>query len=456
MAEVRLSNLEFSGRLDAEYYRPSHLRAEALVEKRGGVALSTVSDFLVGPFGSAFTVENYCDDPTYRYIRGKDVKPMAIAENDNVYMPKSDYERLAKYALKAGDVLISVVGTVGNSALIEPQHVPATFSCKSTAVRTRGLDPRYLIAYLNSSYGRGLLTRKERGAVQKGLNLDDLKSIKIFVANDTLQARIVEIYQLAATEKSASKTALAASESTLLLALGLENWQAPEPLSYVRSNKEAFASGRLDAEYFSPCVLELLSVLGRDGLTIGSVAPARHEVFRTSKAGDTFRYIEIGDMRNDGTAEANELATADAPSRATQFVRAGDVLTSTVRPIRRLSAEITLAQDGVVCSSGFLVLRPLSISASTLVTYFRLPLVCELMDLHTSASLYPAISERDLLSLPIPDIRQEVQQAVDQEVRAAHAAKQRAAQLLDAAKRAVEIAIEDSEAAALDYLLAFH
>jgi len=87
-----------------------------------------------------------------------------------------------------------------------------------------------------------------------------------------------------------------------------------------------------------------------------------------------------------------------------------------------------------------------------LVTYLRLLPVCELMDLHCSASLYPAISEKDLLSLPIPKIGREVQQKVDAAVLAGRASTARAAQLLDAAKRAVEIAIEDSEAAALAYL----
>ena len=45
-----------------------------------------------------------------------------------------------------------------------------------------------------------------------------------------------------------------------------------------------------------------------------------------------------------------------------------------------------------------------------------------------------------------------IQAQVRQSVEASFQAKQRATQLLDAAKRAVEIAIEDSEAAALAYL----
>jgi len=87
-----------------------------------------------------------------------------------------------------------------------------------------------------------------------------------------------------------------------------------------------------------------------------------------------------------------------------------------------------------------------------LLTYLRLPPVCALMDLHTSASLYPAISETDLLALPIPKIPAATQQAIEKSALTARQARQRATQLLDAAKRAVEIAIEDSEAAALAHL----
>jgi hypothetical protein len=92
------------------------------------------------------------------------------------------------------------------------------------------------------------------------------------------------------------------------------------------------------------------------------------------------------------------------------------------------------------------------ISGEVLLAYLRLPLVCELVDLHTSATMYPAISEADLLALPIPAIAPAVQKQVQHAVRQSAQARQHATRLLDAAKRAVEIAIEDSEAAALRVL----
>lgn len=310
---------------------------------------------------------------------------------------------------------------------------------------------------------------------------------------------------------------LAQAEQTLLRSLGLENWRPPEPLTYTRRASEALAAGRFDSEYFAPRVAHLLAKLRADGLTIGNVAPARHEAFdpkapqarpipaqgsalgiRSHKeqalkgrlnpeeicrpdgalssiipepralpwAGigqavgleesdsDTFQYIEIGGLRGDGTATSEATPTAKAPSRASQRVRGNDIITSTVRPIRRLSAIISPDQDGHVCSSGFVVLNPTGIASEVLLTYLRLPAVCELMDLHTSASLYPAISERDILLLPIPKIDNATTASITQSIRAAHAARQEAQSLLERAKRAVETAIEEGEAAGMEFLKA--
>ncbi len=159
-----------------------------------------------------------------------------------------------------------------------------------------------------------------------------------------------------------------------------------------------------------------------------------------------------GECGGDGTATSESVPCAEAPSRANQQVRAHDIVTSTVRPFRRLSAIIMPEQEGYVCSSGFVVLEPRHIAPEVLLTYLQLAIICELMDLHTSASLYPASSERDLQKLPIPKIDATTSAAITQHIRAAHTARHLARELLERAKRSVEIAIEQGEVAALSFL----
>ena len=86
--------------------------------------------------------------------------------------------------------------------------------------------------------------------------------------------------------------------------------------------------------------------------------------------------------------------------------------------------------------------------------YLRLPIIAELMDLHTTASMYPAISIPDILNIPFLKPSPDVMEAVAQNVRDSHAARNEANSLLERAKRAVEVAIEENEAAGLRFILA--
>lgn len=357
-------------------------------------------------------------------------------------------------SLEVDDLILSTRGTVGACAIVESKTLPANIDQDVARIALQGdaqISPRYLLAYLNSTFGQDWIERNSTGMVQQGLSLARVRELPIPVLSAQFQGRIEETVTAASRLRQEAEDALADADATLLNALGLDNWNAPEPLIYTRSSGDAFAAGRLDAEFFSPRVRDMLDRLGRDGLTIGMVAPPRKERFTPASSGE-FHYIEIGGLGGDGSAQSERLPQREAPSRATQYVRAGDVITSTVRPVRRLSAAIDASQDGHVCSSGFVVLQPRAIASDVLLTYLRLPPICALMDLHTSASMYPAISEADLLALPIPNIPEETQQEIQQSVQSARASKQRAAQLLEAAKRTVEIAIEASEAAALAYL----
>jgi len=105
-----------------------------------------------------------------------------------------------------------------------------------------------------------------------------------------------------------------------------------------------------------------------------------------------------------------------------------------------------------VASSGFVVIDPRQVAPELLLTFLRLPVICELLDLYASASMYPAITDAHIFGLPLPQIDAAVETQVVANIRDARRAKAQAAQLLEAAKRAVEIAIEDGEPAALAFL----
>lgn len=447
---ARSSELERTARIDAEYFQKRFLRSAALIERwdRDHVAaLTHVSD------GNHFSISEDFVEEGVPYYRGQDVTGRFFVETAApIHITREAFgqKHMVRSHLKKGDVLLSIIGTIGELSLVASED-PATCSCKLAILRPRKVSPEYLAVFLRSEHGQNQIERMTRGAVQKGLILEDMDQLWVPKASEPFEKRIVETVRASRATRDHTTRKQVEAEAVLLAALGLANWTPPEPLAYTARASDVFASGRFDARFFAPRIQALLDLLAVDGRTIADVADPRREKFRPD-ARAAFDYIEISDIDGAGAATSTRLASEDAPSRATWHVQAADIITSTVRPIRRLSAQITPDQEGFVCSSGFVVLTPRDIAPEVLLTFLRLPVICELLDLFASASMYPAITDADIFNLPLPHIPDAVADQVTESVIAAKAAMARAANTLEAAKRAVEIAIEYGEPAAMAYL----
>ncbi|HEB46767.1 MAG TPA: hypothetical protein ENI19_03630, partial [Candidatus Nealsonbacteria bacterium] len=258
---IQKSQLEGGLRLDAEYYQPEYLELKNRLCKTESYKFwkDIKGNFITGPFGSEFNVENYVLNGKYRYVRGKDVKEFFLSDDDNVYIPQKDFERLKKYSLKENDILISVVGTLGNAAIIDNSVPPAIFSCKSTVFRSESINPYYFISYLNSLYGRKLLGRNVRGAVQTGLNIDDLRLLPVFIPPKQQQELIGSLVSKAKEEYENTKLFYSQAEDLLLEELGLKDFEVGDDLSYVVNLSDLKLVNRIDAEYFQPKHEKLIS-----------------------------------------------------------------------------------------------------------------------------------------------------------------------------------------------------
>lgn len=466
ISESKLSELEYSGRLDAEYYRPQFMKYERLLQARSAVKLASLSDFLIGPFGSAFAVENYSDESIYRYIRGKDVKEMYLMDNDNVYMPKSDFDRLSKYALRKNDILVSVVGTLGNAAIVEEEDLPAVFSCKSTVLRANSIYPEYLLAYLNSKYGRSLLLRKERGAIQKGLNLDDLKTLAVYSAGTDFQKDIRQIYLGSLELRKSSKIMYSQAEAVLAETLDISGFQPSTESVSVKSYAESFAqTGRLDAEYYQPKY---------DGLIAHLVAQPHDKLINLV---DIKKSIEPGsDAYSDDDTGLPFLRVADyskhgllEPQKrlADSYVEANKAEILSLLPRKKtilfskdgsVGEAYCLQEDGNFITSGAILHLTVKPKKEVLPDYLALVLNSDVVRLQAERDAGGSIilhwRKEEIEDVIVPIISSEKQEAIVKSLKEAEQLKFESKRLLDVAKRAVEIAIEQDEAAAISYIMA--
>src|SRR5690606_33476042 len=105
---------------------------------------------------------------------------------------------------------------------------------------------------------------------------------------------------------------------------------------------------------------------------------------------------------------ARKLACSEAPSRARQLVRAGDVLVSTVRPNLNGVALVPMELDGATASTGFCVLRPRAgqLDSRYLYHWVKSPRFVRDMVRKATGASYPAVTDKIVCEskLPLPPL----------------------------------------------------
>ncbi len=125
-------------------------------------------------------------------------------------------------------------------------------------------------------------------------------------------------------------------------------------------------------------------------------------------------YIDIGNVDSNGNILNREpLKFEDAPSRARRVIKQGDTILATVRTYLRAIAHIDYEFENLqVCSTGFAVLRPVSIDPRFLYYWTRSDyFIAEVVSRSVGVS-YPAISSSEVGNLIIPDIPLPEQEAI--------------------------------------------
>ena len=120
----------------------------------------------------------------------------------------------------------------------------------------------------------------------------------------------------------------------------------------------------------------------------------------------TFRYIDISSVSQSEKKITldSEIPTSEAPSRARQLVRAGDVLVSTVRPNLNAVAFVPDEMDAATASTGFCVLRPDNrrLSGRYLFHWVQSQSFVADMVKQATGQSYPAVSDKIIKQSGIP------------------------------------------------------
>lgn len=399
-------------------------------------------------------------DPTVgvRYLRGQDLgTDMMLNDRNIVYIPEAVYDTLKRSHIYKNDVLITIVGA--NTGLVGLVYSPPeklVANCKLGIARAyKGkIQPGYLYAFLICKFGQHQILRSIRGGGQTGLILPDMRQLVITRLSDGFENAVNNVVLTGHEKVIESKNTFLNTQAFLLSELGLSKWQPKHRLSFVKNYSETIKSERIDAEYFQPKYDEIeKAIMSYPGgySIVEEEFKINKSIFKPNPT-QTYQYVEIGSISvSTGEITASEVVGSELPDNAKRVLRKDDVIVSKVRTYRGAMAIVD--QDGLIGSGAFTVLRENGqINKETLLTFLRSkPFLSWSLKPNTGTS-YPVILDDDILNLPIPLFSKETQHKVKQQITESFYLRKQSKHLLECAKRAVEIAIEQNEDAAIKWL----
>ena len=153
-----------------------------------------------GPFGSALKHSEFVDEGIA--VLGIDnAVQNRFAWDQRRYITPEKYESLRRYRVFPGDVIVTIMGTTGRSAVV-PQDIPEAITTKHLATIT--LDPakacpQYVShAIYRDDYLLHQVALRNRGAIMAGLNLGLIRELEVRLPPLPLQQRFAD--EVAAVE----------------------------------------------------------------------------------------------------------------------------------------------------------------------------------------------------------------------------------------------------------------
>lgn len=407
------------------------------------------------------SIEMNTDSVGYPIYRMNEIHNMLCDLNVDKYADIS-HEEYTNFALNSGDVLFNRTNSfewVGRTGVYyktddDDKRVFASYLVRFNPTEETIL-PEYLCAYLNCKYGVWDIKRRARQSInQTNVNPEEVKEIEIPLLDKDIQSKIKDCFVSANDLRLKAKAAYDDASNYLNLILGLDHLILAELSTTQKKFTDIKASWRFDAEYYQPKYDELFERL------------KPYQTKRLSEIVSIKKSIEPG-----SEAYENEGIPFIRVANLTKFgISDTDVYLSPekYKDVNRPKKDtILLSKDGSI-GIAYKVDSNMDIITSGAILHLSLTdpeVMPDYLTLVLNSIIVKMQAERDaggsiiqhwkpseIENVIIPILDPEAQQEITNKIRDSFKLRRESARLLNLAKAAVEIAIEQGEDKAMDLL----
>jgi type I restriction enzyme S subunit len=129
----------------------------------------------------------------YRLVTSKHIKNGQINSDEGYFISEKDFKKINERSLvDQWDVLMSMIGTIGEAAIVKDQP---KYAIKNVALFKCGdeLKAKWLYYFLCSPEGKGQLFSNQKGASQQFVSLTQLRNLQIPIRDQSTMKKITDI-----------------------------------------------------------------------------------------------------------------------------------------------------------------------------------------------------------------------------------------------------------------------
>lgn len=460
--EILFSQIDLGDRFDSDYYTKNYLQISRQLKKAPTKKLGALSSAVASAFYPAATQLYSTGDTAFARCVDCIHHPVITKLQEDTF-EKIPYrfaiESNGISLLKQEDIIITKVGTPCYASIITEYETLALSRTVLGITDIHDIDPYYLMAFLRCKYGFLQLLRQRELTIQYQLTLPRVKKIEIFIPEKPFQKAIRNLCLAYQKLIVTSKALYDEAEEQLSCELNLP--KLPSHTICTKQLSHSFSlTGRLDAEYYQPKYDVLFHALkhlpcrklgGTDGLVhiMKSIEPGS-----AAYQEEGIPFIRISDVSKFALSDPEiYLSENIADPASSLFPKKDTILFSKDGSV---GIAYKLEQDATCITSGALLHLTIKNKSELLPDYLTLVLNSKVVQLQAERDANGAIIQhwkmRDIENVMIPVLAMDIQKKIASKVHKSFSLRRQADNLFQYIKHAIELAIEQNEANALEWL----
>lgn len=435
-------------RTDAEYWHPEFIKNADLVSTK-----TKIKDVITPNIPN---IKSFPINRDFDYLEISNISTNSC-EYQTVPVKQGEEPDRAHYILKKKDIAVSTVRPNRNAvAFVEEDGIIG--SSGLSVLRVKNIEPEYLFAFCKTDYFVKCLVRANRASMYPAVANNDILDTPLLVPSKGFRKMIAEVIQDSIFCAHVAVQSYVESQNFLMSELGIVNWQSPHILTFLVKFSDTRRADRMDSDYFQPKYDEIIAAIkgcagGWDML--GNLVTIN-------------KCIEVGSAEYLDAGIPFVRVSNLNPFDLTEEKYISEDLYTEIQHHQPEQGEILLSKDAtpgiahylrdepqaMIPSSGILILKSKTarVNNEYLTLVLNSLLTQEQVNRDVGGSVILHWRPEQVRETLIPILPKETQSEIQEAVTESFNLRQQSKTLLHRAKRAVEIAIEQGEQTAIEWL----